>query len=103
MCDVVEKKPTVGLWAARSRQRCVGVHQPEAEVDQLGPSTPVVPERAEAEGLGSEHLDKYLATSSRCVCCLLQRVVVVEVFGKALVCASVWTLRRMFAGIVGDF
>lgn len=77
MCDVVEKKPTVGLWAARSRQRCVGVHQPEAEVDQLGPSTPVVPERAEAEGLGSEHLDKHLATSSRCVCCLLQGMVVV--------------------------
>lgn len=67
MCDVVEKKHAVGLWAARSRQRCVGVHQPQAEVDQLGPSTPVVPERAEAEGLSTEALENHISTNSRWV------------------------------------
>lgn len=67
MCDVMEKKHAVGLWAARSRQRCVGVHQPQAEVDQLGPSTPIVPERAEAEGLSTEALEKHISTNSRCV------------------------------------
>lgn len=70
MCDVVkEKKPHIGgLWAARSRQRCVGVIQAEAEVDQLATGTPVVPERAQAEVLSTENLDKYLDANSRYGC-----------------------------------
>lgn len=67
MGDVVkEKKAVVGKpWAARSRQRCVGVIHAEAEVDQLAMGTPVVPERAQAEVLSTENLDKYLDANSR--------------------------------------
>lgn len=65
MCDVLPEKK-VSLWAARSRERCVGQFQTETEVDQhLGPVTPVVPERAQAEGLSTERLEKYIKTNSR--------------------------------------
>ncbi len=73
-----EKK--VSLWAARSRQRCVGVisndnddDQPQQpQQQQLGPgpgqviATPVVPERAQAEALTTERLEKVIETNSRC-------------------------------------
>lgn len=53
-----------GGWAARSRQRCVGVHQPDPE-ENLVNTTPVVPEKAQAEVLSSEKLEKYLDANSR--------------------------------------
>ncbi|CAN0502743.1 unnamed protein product [Ectocarpus sp. 8 AP-2014] len=65
MCDVLPEKK-VSLWAARSRERCVGQFQTETEVDQhLGPVTPVIPERAQAEALNAEKLEKYINTNSR--------------------------------------
>lgn len=65
MCDVLPEKK-VSLWAARSRERCVGQFQTETEVDQqLGPVTPVIPERAQAEALSAERLEKYIKTNSR--------------------------------------
>lgn len=101
MCDVVEKKHAAGLWAARSRQRCVGVHQPQTEVDQLGPSTPIVPERAEAEGLSTEALEKHLSTNSRWVSATSHG------HGDFLSGAGKkgyrGTLRGILAGIVGRF
>lgn len=54
-----------GGWAARSRQRCVGVHEPDPEENVVG-TTPVVPERAQAEGITAENLEKYLDVNSRC-------------------------------------
>lgn len=60
-----KRKAVKGLWAARSRQRCVGVQQMEAEVDQPVPSTPVVPERAQAETLTTEELEKHLDINAR--------------------------------------
>lgn len=103
MCDVVEKKHAVGLWAARSRQRCVGVHQPQAEVDQLGPITPVVPERAEAEGLSTEALEKHISTNSRWVFYARHdHGGGVSGFGKGL-CATLGSLRDTLAGIVCRF
>lgn len=68
MCDVLPEKK-VSLWAARSRQRCVGVLETETEVDQhQGPApthTPVVPERAQAEALGADKLEKIVETNAR--------------------------------------
>lgn len=65
MCDVLPEKK-VSLWAARSRERCVGQFQTETEVDQhLGPVTPVIPERAQAEALNAKKLEKYVKTNSR--------------------------------------
>ena len=66
--ETEKRKHATGLWAARSRQRCVGVHEPEMEEDnQVGPTTPVVPELAEAEALTTENLEKYVETNSRWV------------------------------------
>lgn len=99
MCDVAtEKKPTVGLWAARSRQRCVGVHQPEAEVDQLGPTTPVVPERAQAEVLSTENLGKHLDANARfdasaVVWCVWRAL------AFALSCSAVLVLARIYKSV----
>lgn len=87
-----EKK--VSLWAARSRQRCVGVQETENEDDQqqqqqqLGPgmgmgmgpgmgpapvATPVVPERAQAEALSTVRLEKLIGTNSRYCISFLSR------------------------------
>lgn len=68
MCDVLPEKK-VSLWAARSRQRCVGVLETETAVDQhqgLVPThTLVVPERAQAEALDADKLEKIFETNSR--------------------------------------
>lgn len=89
MAAAVLPEKKVSLWAARSRQRCVGVQETETEDDQqqqqqqLGPgmgmgvgpglggpgappvATPVVPERAQAEALSPEKLEKLIETNSR--------------------------------------
>lgn len=66
--ETENKKHVAGLWAARSRQRVVGVLEPETEEEnQLGLTTPVVPELAEAEALTTENLEKYVETNSRWV------------------------------------
>lgn len=62
MIDVKER----GGWAARSRQRCVGVVEkdPEGEDNSItGP--PIVPEKAQATVLSTEELDKHLDANSR--------------------------------------
>lgn len=60
MLDVKEQ----GGWAARSRQRCVGVHEPDPEENVVG-TAPVVPERSQAETITAESLEKFLDTNSR--------------------------------------
>lgn len=85
MAAAVLPEKKVSLWAARSRQRCVGVLETENEDDQQhqtgqgpgpgpgpghGPGpvmTPVVPERAQAEALTTDRLEKCIETNSRCV------------------------------------
>lgn len=99
MAAAVLPEKKVSLWAARSRQRCVGVQETENEDDQqqqqqqLGPgmgmvpgpgmgpapvATPVVPERAQAQALSTDRLEKLIETNSRYfVCCrdFVRRVV----------------------------
>ena len=87
MAAAVLPEKKVSLWAARSRQRCVGVQETENEDDQqqqqqLGPgmgvgmgpgpgmgpapvATPVVPERAQAEALSTDRLENLIKTNSR--------------------------------------
>lgn len=62
MLDVKER----GGWAARSRQRCVGVVEkdPEGE-DSIAVGPPVVPEKAQASLLTAEELTKHLDANSR--------------------------------------
>lgn len=76
MAAAVLPEKKVSLWAARSRQRCVGVLETENEDDhqqqhQLGPAVPVntvVPERAQAEALTADRLEKFIETNSRYSC-----------------------------------
>lgn len=87
MAAAVLPEKKVSLWAARSRQRCVGVQETENEDDQqqqqLGPgmgmgggpgaapvATPVVPERAQAEALSADRLDKLIQNNSRYFMCI---------------------------------
>lgn len=62
MLDVKER----GGWAARSRQRCVGVVEKDLEgEDSVAAGPPVVPEKAQASMLTTEELTKHLDANSR--------------------------------------
>lgn len=64
MLDLKER----GGWAARSRQRCVGVVEKDPEGDDsLAAGPPVVPEKAQANALTTEELTQHLDANSKCV------------------------------------